>query len=139
VERHAARHRRRRGRKLGHRRAAHLVAERRALGDGLGSGAVAAYAGVVLWISQSYAVAVAHYVPAAAFLLLALVVAYRRCGGAHLLAGMAGVALSFLAAMVQQSETGALGLSHNAVYHIVQAVALLLIFVAALGLVRWLG
>jgi hypothetical protein len=48
------------------------------------------------------------------------------------------VVLSFVAAAIQLTETAvpSLGLSHNALYHLVQAVALLLIFVAALDIAR---
>ena len=54
------------------------------------------------------------------------------------MAGIVGLALSFAAAAIQQTETGiaALGLNHNTLYHLVQAAALLLIFLAALGLTR---
>ena len=46
--------------------------------------------------------------------------------------------LSLIAAVIQQTQTGivALGLSHNALYHLVQAVGLLLIFLTARGLAR---
>jgi hypothetical protein len=48
------------------------------------------------------------------------------------------VALSFVAAAVQQTETSLhpLYFNHNALYHLIQAFALLLIFLAARGLLR---
>jgi hypothetical protein len=54
------------------------------------------------------------------------------------LAGIAGLVLSFAGAAIQQAEIGlpALGVTHNALYHLVQAVALVLIFWAAVGLTR---
>lgn len=96
------------------------------------------YVATVLGLSQSFAVAIVYYVPSAVFLLFAFVLVYRRRRRTNLLAGIAGLALSFAAAAIQLSGVAilSLGLSHNALYHLVQAVALLLIFPAALGLAR---
>lgn len=87
----------------------------------------------VLWLSQSFAVAIVFYAPATAFVLVAFVLSYRRWRKLYLLPGVAGLALSLAAAVIQQTKTGipSLGLSHNALYHLVQAVALLLIFLTA--------
>jgi hypothetical protein len=41
------------------------------------------------------------------------------------------VLLSIVAALIQQMQVAALGLSHNALYHVVQAIGLLLIFITA--------
>ena len=97
----------------------------------------ALYAAAVL-VRPWFAVAVAHYAPAGAFLLAAFVLCYFRRRAAHLLSGIAGVVLSFAAAAVQQTEAGlpALNLSHNAVYHVLQGIALALIFLTARGLTR---
>jgi uncharacterized protein DUF6962 len=96
------------------------------------------YIATVLLLSQSFAVAIVYYVPAAAFLLTSFVLTYLRRPRNYLVAGIVGLTLSFAAAAIQQSETGilSLGLSHNALYHLVQAAALLLIFPAARGLTR---
>jgi predicted MFS family arabinose efflux permease len=98
----------------------------------------AAYAAIVLLVSQSFAVAIVFYVPAAVFLLIAFALTWRRHRRTYVLAGIAGLVLSFAGAAIQQSETGlaSLGLTHNALYHLVQAVALVLIFAAAVGLTR---
>lgn len=92
--------------------------------------------GVVLYVSQSFLVAIGFYAPAIIFALAAFVLAYRTSGNAVLLFAIAGVVLSLIAAIIQQTHTGiaALGLSHNALYHVVQAVGLLLIFLTARGL-----
>jgi hypothetical protein len=91
------------------------------------------YAGVVLLVSQSFVVAIAYYLPAAAFLLVAFSAAYRRERSSGPLSGAIGVALTFVAAGIQQSGTGLplLSLTYNALYHVVQAIALLLIFLGA--------
>lgn len=95
------------------------------------------YIAAVLFISDSFRVAVVHYLPAAAFLLLAFILAYRRRRDGFLLAGAAGVLLAFVAAGIQQYGLNLhpLYFNHNAFYHLVQAAALLLIFVAARGVI----
>jgi hypothetical protein len=98
----------------------------------------AAYIAVVIFVSQAFTVAVVHYLPAAGFLLFAFAYAWRRRPSRLLAAGIAGVALTFVAAAVQQ---GRIGLhpryfNHNALYHLIQAFALLLIFLAARGLLK---
>ena len=89
---------------------------------------------VVLYVSQSFLVAIAFYAPAIMFALIAFVLAYRASGAAVLLFAIAGIVLSLIAAVIQQTQTAALGLTHNALYHLVQAVGLLLIFLTARGL-----
>ena len=96
----------------------------------------ALYAATVLAVSQSFTVAVVFYVPAVTFVLITFVLTYLRRPRNDVLAGIAGLILSFAAAAIQQTETAILGLTHNALYHLVQAVALLLIFVAARGLTQ---
>jgi hypothetical protein len=88
---------------------------------------------VVLYVSQSFLVAIAFYAPATVFALVAFGLAYRATGRSSLLFAMAGIVLSLIAAVIQQTHTGiaALGISHNALYHLVQAVGLLLIFLTA--------
>ena len=91
---------------------------------------------VVLSVSQSFLVAIVFYAPAIVFALIAFVLAYRASCNSVLLFAIAGIVLSLIAAVVQQTQTGiaALGLSHNALYHLVQAAGLLLIFLTARGL-----
>ena len=93
---------------------------------------------VVLFVSQSFLVAILHYLPAAIFLLIAFIVANRRRRETHLAAGIFGVALTFVAALVQQSGLALHDayFDHNALYHLIQAIALFLIFIAAVGLTR---
>lgn len=91
--------------------------------------AFVAYAAVVARVDRSFAVAIAFYLPAALFLLVAFVVAARR-GDARARAGAWGLGLTFVAAAVQQ---GRLGLhpqyfNHNALYHVIQATGLYLVF-----------
>jgi hypothetical protein len=96
---------------------------------------------VIVYVSQAYLVAVAFYGPAIVFALIAFVIAYRASGRRLLLPAIAGLALSLVAAAIQQTETGvpSLGLSHNAFYHLVQAAGLLLIFLTARSLAQAAG
>lgn len=98
----------------------------------------AAYAAVVVFLRPLFVIAIVHYALAGAFLLFAFVVIYRRRRERHLLAGIVGLVMSYGAAAVQPSEMAipALGLSHDAIYHIIQAVALLPIFRAAHVMIR---
>jgi hypothetical protein len=98
----------------------------------------AVYVAAVLGLSQSFAVAIIYYAPAVAFLLVSFVLTYLRRPRTYLVAGIAGLVLSFMAAAIQQTKTDivSLGLSHNGLYHLVQAAALLLIFLAARGLMQ---
>lgn len=102
----------------------------------LAAALLVAYIAILLVASSSFAVAVIHYLPAAIFLLIAFGIAYHRHRNRHFLAGMAGVAMTFAAAAIQQIGIGLhpVYLSHNALYHIVQGISLFLIFVAARGL-----
>jgi hypothetical protein len=98
----------------------------------------AAYAATVIFFNASFAIAIVHYGLAGAFLLAAFVVRYLKDRERQALVGIAGLALSYIAAAVQQFEIAfpALNLSHNALYHVIQAVALVLIFCAALAPTR---
>jgi glycine betaine/choline ABC-type transport system substrate-binding protein len=98
----------------------------------------AGYVTTVLFFNQSFAVATLHSAPAGGFLTIALTITYLQTRRRYLLPGIAGLALSFAAAALQQIEVGlpSLGLTHNAVYHLFQIIAMLLIFPTALGLAR---
>jgi hypothetical protein len=93
----------------------------------------AAYSAAVLLVTREFWIAIAAYLPAALFLLVALAVEYRRAKHRQLAAGIAGLGLTFVAAAVQRA-----GISihpdyfdHNALYHVIQGVALLMIFSSA--------
>jgi len=98
----------------------------------------AGYMAVVLFVSQSFTVSIAHYLPAAAFVLMAFVQTWWRRRTQVLLVGIAGVVLTFVAAGVQQGGIGLhpLYFDHNALYHLIQALGLLLIFLTARGLLQ---
>jgi len=100
--------------------------------------AFAAQSAYITFVDASFLIAILGYVPAALFLLIAFGLAYRRSHAPFLLVGIGGVALTFLAAAVQQSEIGlhARYFDHNAFYHLIQGVALFLLFWTARGLIK---
>jgi len=97
--------------------------------------ALAVYCVVTLFITQEFRVAVIFYLPAVVFLLVALSVAYARARERAILPAVAGLGLMFIAAAVQQARIALHPryFNHNALYHLIQAVALWLLF---LGLRR---
>jgi hypothetical protein len=90
----------------------------------------AGYALVVLRFDRRFAVAIAHYLPAALFLVAAFGIALRRTGDPRLRAGLAGLGLTFAAAGVQQARIPLHPryFDHNALYHAIQAVGLVLLY-----------
>jgi hypothetical protein len=90
----------------------------------------------VIGATPSYAVAVGHYVPAVVFLLAVLLIAHRRRPEGPALVGAAGLMLTLAAALLQQAGVGVhrVYFDHNALYHALQALAMVLVFVG----VRWL-
>jgi len=97
--------------------------------------AFVAYCVVTLFITQEFRAAVVFYLPAVMFLLVALSVAYARARERGILVAVAGLGLMFIAAAVQQAKIALHPryFNHNALYHLIQAVALWLLF---LGLRR---
>jgi hypothetical protein len=94
-----------------------------------GAAVVAAgYGVIVLAVSDRFWIAVAHYLPPAIFLLVAFAAAGMN------LEGVAGLVLTLAAAVVQMRRIALVWLTHNATYHVIQAVGLFLIYRAARGI-----
>lgn len=90
------------------------------------------YACVVLFVSSRFVVTIVAYLPAAVFLLAVFsVIGQRR--RRHSGFGMAGLGLTFVAAVIQQARIGIhpVYFNHNALYHLVQGVGLALLFLGA--------
>jgi hypothetical protein len=89
-----------------------------------------AYALVVTTVSDAFWVAIANYVPSTAFLAVAYWTAYRSDPHPAMALGLAGLALTFAAAVGQRLRIAIhpVYFNHNAVYHAVQGIALFLIF-----------
>lgn len=94
------------------------------------------YSVLVLFVTRSFRIAIAVYLPAALFLWVSLVLAHGRRRARPLRLAGWGMLLTFAGAGVQQLRIGLhpTWFDHNAVYHVVQGVALLLVFFGA----RWL-
>lgn len=96
----------------------------------------AAYCAVVLFLTQRFRIAIVNYLPATLFLLAVFAGRYAALRERPLLPGIAGIALTFAAAGIQQGEVALHPryFDHNALYHLVQALAFALFFASA----RWL-
>lgn len=105
------------------------------------AGLTAVYAAVILFWSDAFWVAVAGYLPAAVFLFAGFMRAALRGRTMWARLGACGLALSFVAAAIQQLRIAVhpVYFNHNALYHVVQAVALALVFVASRGLLKSTG
>lgn len=92
-----------------------------------------AYAVVVLAVTDEFRVAVVNYVPAAVALGVALAVARRRTRARPALVGALGVGVLLGGSwvLVKQVALHPVYLTHNAVYHVIEAVALAMLYHAA--------
>lgn len=95
----------------------------------------------VLFFNQSFAVAVVNYLPSAIFLLIGFGITYKRTLNRLALVALSGLILTFVAAGIQQLEIGihAQYFDHNALYHVIQAFGLFLVFSGARFMVRLEG
>ena len=93
------------------------------------------YCGVVLFVTQDFFVAIVNYLPAVSFLLLVFLHLYLRTRERLVLFGLVGLALILVASWVQHNRIALhpIYFNHNAFYHLIQAVALFLIFYGS----RW--
>ena len=95
------------------------------------------YGYVVLFISQRYLIAIGHYLLGVVFLLGALEYTRRYAKQGGTTQALSGVTLSVFAPIPHIFNLSPLPnlLSPNAIYHLIQAVALMLIFVGLKQLV----
>ena len=106
----------------------------RRVGEGLRRGVVAAYAGafalVVVLVDESFTTIVRFYVPALLFLLVMASIRAARAGGGWTPIAV-GLACSAGAAVLQQMRVALhpVYFDHNAVYHVVQAAALVILYI----------
>ncbi len=105
----------------------------RTLNPGLGM-ALIGYVGVVLFVSRDFNVAIAAYLPAALFTMFAFARNGWRGRPAGVAPALSGIAITIGGAAAQSVGIGLhpVYFDHNALYHVVQAVALYLLFRAAL-------
>jgi len=98
----------------------------------LAGGECIAYAVVILAVDQRFLIAIANYAPSVVFLGGSFLVAYRRKPERPTLAGLIGVVLTIVAAIVQRRHIALHPTyhNHNALYHLIQMTAFGLIFLA---------
>ena len=101
-------------------------------GVSLGLFAVLILVNVQRW-AEGYGIAIASYAPAMTFLLVSFIAAFVRQRARSAALGALGVLLSFAAAAVQQSSLAVGPVDHNALYHIVQAIGLILLLIGLRG------
>ena len=91
------------------------------------------YCVIVLFVTQ--AIAIINYLPATLFLFVVFGLGFLKARRRQVLVGLVGIGLTFVASFVQQNEIALhpVYFNHNALYHLIQAVALLMIFWGA----RW--
>src|SRR5205085_239532 len=91
------------------------------------------YCIVVLFIADSFLVAILDYLPAVILLGWVFLTAYRRTHQQAFRNGFVGVCMMLVAASVQQAKLGIHPkyFNHNAVYHLIQEIALLMVFTTA--------
>lgn len=90
------------------------------------------FAAIVLFRTQSFGVVGPAMLPPLALLITLVVVRYRRSGSPRLLVAAAGLLLVLAANVIQglQLALPAAGLSANGLYHVLQAVAFLMVYFA---------
>ncbi len=93
----------------------------------------ALYCFFALFVTRSFLLAVTHYLPAAIFFFAALLLKYRRAQDPGMLLGALGLVLTFVATGVQRARIPlhSTRFNHNALYHLILAAGLFLIFWAS--------
>ena len=108
------------------------------------AGAVVLFIGYLFAVARTdrFLIAIVHYLPAVVFLLAVFARRYVRERERCYAWGVVALLLTFAAAGIQQARIALhpVLFNHNALYHLIQAIALLMLFVAARGIVgRSLG
>lgn len=100
-----------------------------------------AYVYLAVFVTREFLLPSAASVPPTLVLLLAYVLAVWGHGPVGLWFGVAGILVAILGAVLQQAQVGlpVLRLSHNGVYHLVQACAFVLLFLSVPAVERLLA
>ncbi|MBA3537244.1 MAG: hypothetical protein H0T84_11650 [Tatlockia sp.] len=96
------------------------------------------YAFIVLFISQNFRLTILNYFPALLFLLIVVSLKYLKNKGTYYLWIAIGILLSFFAAFIQQAKIGInpLYFNYNSTFHLIEAIAVCLIFYGAKASIR---
>lgn len=97
-----------------------------------------AYVLFVVVVRSDFVVGIINYLLAISFLTVCFAVRWFRTRSLHVAVGLAGFGLTFLAAWIQHSRIALYPpfVDHNAFYHLVQAIALGMIFYSAKSIVK---
>lgn len=92
------------------------------------------YCLLIIFVSQAFVIAIVHYSIASLFMLTIFLLAYRQQRSLPILLGILGILTAFVAAGIQQAGISLhpVYFTHNALYHVIQAVALFLLFRAGM-------
>ena len=92
-----------------------------------------AYFLIVLFIRRDFLIAILDYLPVLIFIGVAFLLSHRRRKKLAFLIGFLGVCTMLFAAGAQQAKLGIdpRYFDHNALYHVLQAIALFMVFLAA--------
>ncbi len=92
---------------------------------------LAVYVAVVLFLVKKFYMAILVYLPATLFLLGALIVRRVRLSDRRATLAIIGLTLTLLGAVVQQAGIAVhpVYFNHNALYHLIQFVALILLYI----------
>jgi len=93
----------------------------------------ALYALFVVFVSQDFMVTIVNYLPAALFLLVALVLHYRKGPARPVGLGIVALIMTFASSGVQQAKISLhpVYLDHNVLYHLIQFAAIILLYFTA--------
>lgn len=86
----------------------------------------------IIFINSEFKIAIYNYIPPTIFLLISLIEVYTRQKDKLIGLGIVGILLTFIAAWIQQAQISihSIYFNYNALYHLIQAGALILIFFA---------
>ena len=103
------------------------------LARSLASVEFALYALFVVFISQKFMAAIVNYLPAVLFTLWAFIWHYRKARARAVMMGIVALLLTFASSAVQMLKISAhpVYLDHNVLYHLMQFVAIALLYVTA--------
>lgn len=98
----------------------------------------AVYIGYMLFVSQAFLIAILNYLPAAIFLLCVFIYRYFKTKATPIILGIVAMVLTFVSSFVQQAKIilHPVYFDHNALYHLIQFIALFLLFLSAKHFIR---
>jgi hypothetical protein len=96
------------------------------------------YIVVVLFVRRDFLIAIVDYLPALVFMGAAFLLSYLRQRKPAFLIGFLGICMMLFAATAQQRKIGIHPryFDHNALYHLLQGIALFMVFLAAREVIK---